>query len=624
MIRILEGDVIEMLRTLPDKCIHMLVTSPPYLNQRDYGTGRWEGGDPGCDHIANKSKTKKMGNPEFNKNHPSRELTITPGFYKNTCPKCGAIQIDNQIGLEDTPAQYIQKMVEVFREIWRVLRDDGIVWLNEGDGYASTPVGTFNGGSKILKGRDLSGHEQSGGFNKLKASGLKPKDLLMIPARLAIALQADGWYLRSQIPWLKRNSMPESITDRPSSAVEYIFMLTKSGTPLFWVHRDGRGARTKPKPDYRYLDLLENKEYETKPEEFNAKDKLPCPRCGGSGELSQGWFAYVDTCPVCNGKGKVRRWTRINLWTGDDYFYDADAIRVPLNLDTLPRYSRGMKDDNKWAEGPPSCAKSLNRGERWNRNNGQKMGGTGYGGDGTGFNKHSGYYDSNGELLVNPDGRNRRNSDWFFESWQGLYVEDQQPLAMIVNPQPYPGMHFATFPAKLVEPCIKAGTSEKGCCPKCGAPWVRMVEKGNPVEIWKRASGADAEGGYNGHSWKHEKMIHGKTGHFHEKEKKQDLAGNPTYTGFNQRYKEKQQNASDVKRRVLAGMVEKKTVAWQPTCECGETETVPCVVLDPFMGSGRTLQVARDLMRDSIGIDLNHDYILLARKELRLNEQLPV
>lgn len=952
MIRILEGDVIEMLRTLPDQCIHMITTSPPYLNQRDYGTAKWDGGDPNCDHVANKSKTKKMGNEEFNKNRPCRELTLTPGYYKDTCPKCGAIRIDNQIGLEKTPEEYVDKMVGVMREVKRVLRDDGIVWLNEGDGYAGSGAHTSE-----HENPGISQAGKRGADVAIKVSpGFKNKDLMMIPARVAIALQADGWWLRSQIPWLKRNclsggtwvyaktqkgtmpttikdiarldpktvqlwdgekwnqvtgiyeedysnrdvlleiefrngerigcttdhrwpttrglihskdlvvgdiieqcclpdndlsplllddhdigwlcglylseghydnktiifsghiketeerfsrlekiiksyhgsiwinkslgngqkivisgkgiigiihqyicgdncrtkhlttkawnrnntflksliegylegdghfekinkrwrlgftdnhqlaidirticarlgynitlkqafvtageegkkypsyrgeirttphkpckipntftpviksqiiairksksrkmwdialekephsfalasgilthnSMPESITDRPSSAVEYIFMLTKSGAPLFWVHRDGRGARTRPQPDYRYLDLLENKEYVEKPEGFNSKDKLPCPTCDGSGELSQGWFAYVDTCPVCSGKGKVRRWARINLWTGDDYFYDPDAIRVPLYLDTLPRYSRGMKDDNKWAEGPPSCAKSLNRGERWNRNSGQKMGGTGYGGDGTGFNKHSGYYDSNGELLVNPDGRNRRNSDWFFESWQGLYVEDQQPLAMIVNPQPYPGMHFATFPYKLVEPCIKAGTSEKGCCPKCGAPWVRMVEKGDPVEEWKQASGADVEGGYNGHSWKHEKMIHGKTGHFHEKEKKQDLAGNPTYTGFNQRYKEKQQNASDVKRRVLAGMVEKKTVAWQPTCECGETGTVPCVVLDPFMGSGRTLQVARDLMRDSIGIDLNHDYVLLARKELRLNEQLPV
>ena len=581
MIRILEGDVINLLRTLPDQSVHEVVTSPPYLNQRDYGTGMWEGGNPQCEHDTKKARGGRGGSGPNSKNTAGATPSDLPA---ENCSKCGAIRIDNQIGLEKSPEEYVQKMVEVFREIRRVLRDDGIVWLNEGDGYASSPVGSFNGGSSVLKGRDLSGHKQSGSFDKLKMSGLKNKDLMMIPARVAIALQADGWYLRSQIPWLKRNSMPESTTDRPSSAVEYIFILTKSGSPLFWIHRDGRGTRTRPQPDYRYLDLLENIEYEEKPQEFNSKDKVPCPKCGGAGELSQGWFEYVDTCPVCEGKRNVRRWARINLWTGDDYFYDADAIKMKAeNWGTRNRESYRMGSEDP-------------------------------------FLKQTGMKDANfGET-----GRNRRNSDWFFESWQGLYVEDQHPLAMIVNPQPYPGMHFATFPYKLVEPCIKAGTSEKGCCPKCGAPWVRMVERGDPIEEWKRASGADSEGGYDGHSWKHEKMMHGKTGHFHEKEKKQDLTGNPTYKGFNKRWDEKQQNASDVKRRILAGMVEKKTVAWQPTCECGIEETVPCVVLDPFMGSGRTLQVARDLQRDAIGIDLSHKYVLMAREELRLNEQLPV
>jgi site-specific DNA-methyltransferase (adenine-specific) len=166
---------------------------------RDYGTAEWEGGDAVCDHVADASKTMKQ---RGQKNRPSRESTKTKGYYADTCAKCGAKRIDSQIGLEESPEDYVTTLVAVFREARRVLRDDGTLWLNLGDSYA-----TANSG--------YSGDQAN-------------KNLLGIPWRVAFALQADGWYLRSDIIWHKPNPMPESVTDRPTSAHEHIFLLAKN------------------------------------------------------------------------------------------------------------------------------------------------------------------------------------------------------------------------------------------------------------------------------------------------------------------------------------------------------------------------------------------------------------
>jgi len=170
--------VINQLRTLPDKSVQCCVTSPPYWGLRDYG-------------------------------------------------------MDGQIGLEKTPEEYTQKLVEVFREVKRVLRDDGTLWLNLGDSYASGKGTCYNPGG----GEESLGQERKaegchpldrGNKSTLEESGLKPKDLVGIPWRVAFALQADGWYLRSDIIWSKPNPMPESVTDRPTKAHEYVFLMTKS------------------------------------------------------------------------------------------------------------------------------------------------------------------------------------------------------------------------------------------------------------------------------------------------------------------------------------------------------------------------------------------------------------
>ena len=170
--RLLLGDCAETLRALPEKSIHTCVTSPPYFGLRDYGA-------------------------------------------------------EGQIGLEETPDAYVQRLVEVFREVRRVLRDDGTLWLNLGDSYARTG-GTDRRVSDTAKvGSTRNTLTQMSDRTGKAPVGLKDKDLIGIPWRVAFALQADGWYLRQDIIWVKPNPMPESVRDRCTKAHEYVFLLSK-------------------------------------------------------------------------------------------------------------------------------------------------------------------------------------------------------------------------------------------------------------------------------------------------------------------------------------------------------------------------------------------------------------
>lgn len=205
--RLLYGaDVRESLAALPESSVHCVVTSPPYWGLRNYGTPAtvW-GGKAGCPHDWDERRVYK--------DSPTRDGGEGVGFHdaettksqrwttSNHCRTCGAWS--GQLGLEPSPDMFVANLVEVFREVRRVLRSDGVCWVNLGDSYAGT------------------------------GSGLKPKDLALIPLRVVLALQADGWWVRSVMPWVKRNVMPESCTDRPTTAHEYWFMLAKSDTYFY-------------------------------------------------------------------------------------------------------------------------------------------------------------------------------------------------------------------------------------------------------------------------------------------------------------------------------------------------------------------------------------------------------
>lgn len=244
------GDVRQRLAELPDASVQCVITSPPYWGLRDYGTASWNGGDESCDHQGKPMATKaninaNTGTGKDKKNAEARE------FYRDICDKCGAERQDSQLGLEQTPDEYVAAMVEVFRQIWRVLSDDGTVWLNLGDSYNGASANK-TGSHGYKDGRTNRDKRYSVGG----VQGLKPKDLVGIPWRVAFALQADGWYLRQDIIWHKPNPMPESVTDRCTKSHEYVFLLTKSAhyyydheaikEPALWADdkRAGEGRLT--------------------------------------------------------------------------------------------------------------------------------------------------------------------------------------------------------------------------------------------------------------------------------------------------------------------------------------------------------------------------------------------
>jgi len=391
--QIICADVLDGLAMLPEKSVHCIMTSPPYFNLRTY---------------------------------------FHPG----------------EIGCEKTVQEYIDKLVACFGGCWRVLRDDGTLWVVIGDSFATGKGTCFNpGGGATSLGKDLKAagvHPlDRGNKSELKAQGLKPKDLLMVPARLALALQAEGWYLRQMITWAKGisfcpayagSTMPSSVTDRPISSHENILLLSKS-----------------PRYFYDRLAVTE-----------------PCRR-KASGNKER----FVP----CDDEGDGRGRPHVHV-----------GASVPWEDDGSGRNLRSV-----WAV-------SIQAGRE-----------------------------------------------------QGV-------------------KHYAKFPEGLVEPCIKAGTSQRGCCPKCLAPWKRISRKkvaspgqrpGYTSECTGRNDGQ--RGGY----W-----IDGRT----------------------------------------------ETVGWEPGCGCQENGVplppVPCTVLDCFLGSGTTALVASRLGRDFVGIDIQPEYVKMATDRL--------
>jgi len=439
------GDVIGQLKRLPDNFVQTVATSPPYWNLRDYGTAKWEGGDPACDHGQ---QLGGEGETSTKQNTSTGTQTIQ---YRDVCGKCDAIRVDDQLGLESTPDEYVAKMVAIFREIRRVLRDDGTVWLNMGDSYAASGMGGNPSESAHRKqatnaGSLISGHRPP--------PGLKPKDLCGIPWRVAFALQADGWYLRQDIVYAKRNPMPESIKDRCTKSHEYVFLLSKS----------------------------------------------------------------------------VR------------YYYDAAAIAEQSQVS-----DRWHEPDAKYLS--QSC------------------------GDGQ-TSRRKGFH-----RVGNVGGTRNKRDVW------------------TVTTKGYKDAHFATFSEALIEPCILAGTSEHGCCPECGNPWVREdVVVGKTVTDSMRYAGCDENGVYAGNATKDFESANA-------------------------------QDASETKKRVLESMSKVKEYRWVPGCKCVNRdviqawddvdatkdaqpyEPIPCVVMDPFVGSGTTTWVANHYGRSWIGVDLSEDYI---------------
>lgn len=232
------GENRDVLRGMPAESVDCVVTSPPYWSLRDYKLpaavwgGEWE-----CEHEWGAELVETLQSGNFNegmnerlgrasgdrKQERMRPREVSQGQF---CQKCGAWC--GQLGLEPTPDLYVQHLVEVFREVWRVLAPHGVAWLNLGDSYARDHTkGVHAPGQSGKQEYVARGGSLRASMADLSVAGLKPKDLVMIPHRVALALQADGWWVRSDVVWSKPNPMPESVTDRPSKSHEFLFLLAK-------------------------------------------------------------------------------------------------------------------------------------------------------------------------------------------------------------------------------------------------------------------------------------------------------------------------------------------------------------------------------------------------------------
>jgi len=441
--RIIRGDVFAGLAEIPDGVVQAVVTSPPYWKLRSY----------------------------LPEDHPDKHL---------------------ELGNEDTPQEYVEHMVAVFREVRRVLRDDGTVWVNVGDSFAG---GGRNAGNAL----ERTTAKQRSNIHSMTASrspippGLKPKDLCGIPWRLALALQADGWYLRSDVIWHKLSPMPGSVSGWRWERCR-VKVKGKWGpdNPHPSTGRDGGRAQ-----------FGEHSGYKVKHEAV-WRDCPGCSKC-----TPHGGYVLRKGSWRCTSAHEYL----FMLAKSECYYGDRDAVAEPLKCPDAADGTRTFGGVNKH-----------------------------------GANAKHGDRTTGGVYNSEPSGANKR------DVWT-------------LSNQPRSEAHFAAFPDSLVEPCILSSTSAKGCCPKCGMPWARVVDsERKPTRPGEKP--------------------------------KQDL------TGLANRDPERH-------------CTETRTIGWRPCCNCNAGDPVPSVVLDPFMGRGTVAIVAKRLGRDFVGVELNPDYAAMAEENLR-------
>lgn len=331
----LQGDCRLILPTLPEKSIHCCMTSPPYYGLRDYG-------------------------------------------------------VDGQIGLEETPEEFVAELVKVFREVRRVLRDDGTLWLNLGDSYVA------NGSGQVPQTKCHTGSGYAGP-NRNGKTGLLPKNMLGIPWRVAFALQADGWYLRQDIIWHKPNPMPESVTDRCTKAHEYIFLLSKSARYY-----------------YDHEAIKEVSICGHLPGNNNHKGTTAYEGGDDHHRTKQGLVNYAKKIRESAKKGTFSGKTEQMADTGQNAFRAVTDTRNKRSVWTIPEIKEGRKELRSDIE-----------------------------------SRHRSSIEGGQSLQEEPDGTRNKRSVW------------------TVPTQPYSAAHFATFPEKLIEPCILAGCPEGGTVLDC-------------------------------------------------------------------------------------------------------------------------------------------------------------
>ena len=439
-IKTLQGDNRETLATLPESSIHMAVTSPPYWALRSY--------------LPADSPLK--------------------GF---------------ELGQEPTPELFIENLVDVFRSVRRVLRDDGTLWVNLGDSYAASGMGGNPEESEHRKQATNAGSLISG---RKPAEGLKPLDRVGIPERFALAMQQDGWYWRDVIVWRKPAPMPISVNG--------------------WRWEKCRvKVKGKYGPDNPHPSKTNGINYDRGNDAPSAvwSDCPGCKKC----DKNDGYVLRKGSWRTTAAHEYIFMFAKTA-----SYFCDAEAMKVPSN----PAYAD---------------------------------------------REHKPKGSFNGKL----DDANSGNPN---KAFRAVSPSANPRSVWTINTEPLKAKHYAAFPSELPRRCIRAGTPDKGCCPECGAPWARIVDKTRTAT----------------------------------------RPGNDTkITG---------DRMNDGNRDAQRHVSESRTVGWRPTCGCDAGEPVPCVVLDPFGGSGTTGLVGQMMGRDVVLCELNPEYIDIQRD--RCEETAPL
>jgi DNA modification methylase len=398
-VTVFQGDCRVVAATLPAAWFHCVVTSIPYWGLRAYGTEPqvW-GGNPDCAHEwgdALSSRRRGQAAGETAQAGNTTKRVCPPELQQGAfCRHCRAWL--GELGSEPSLSLFVAHVVEVFRAIRRTMRADSTLWLNVGDCYATTPNGRSAADTKRFGADDRTFRDKPVGT---VVDGLKPKDLAMAPAKVALALQEDGWLLRSQIVWTKLAPMPESLG---GTHWERCRVKTANGK----VSRRGDPGDTGGWPEHKGTIWDSGDGYGSAAAQW--ADCPGCPKCAATDGLVLRWDSGRPTTAT----------EMVYLFAvGQRYFYDLEAVRVPVSAATL-------------ADG------RTERGQRGTK--GQ-------------------YAAVDGNAGFNPAGRNLWNY-WMLGS------------------EPSREEHYAAYPSELVRRCLAAGTSERGCCPTCGAPWARIVD----------------------------------------------------------------------------------------------------------------------------------------------------
>lgn len=595
------GDCREVLATIPDGSVHCCITSSPYWGLRDYGTATWEGGDPDCKHSVG-------GQVEDGKWAGAITTGRRPGVDASRCRKCGAVRVDAQLGLESTPEEFVAHLVEVFRGVKRVLRDDGVLWIVIGDSMTS---GGRSGHGTRVGYKQQTNRGMCGENDPQRAPqpvGLKPKDLCMIPARVAMALQ-EPYY----------TGAVEDPADRKWLAAII------DGEGCIYVSRSKIGAITGRGRNYfRKQDAFDVGVKVTNTHRALVEEVA---RILGYGSVRVAktrdqdvweWGAYSSNArqlirevyPYLVAKQHEARIMLGCPPSGEQALAAHGALKglhhgIPTDLDFPPplsMYEPGwyLRQDLIWAKPNPMpesvtdrCCKAheyiflLSKSARYyfdaaaiaepattgdprrpnasgvvdERGNGKDRGG--------GKLRDSvkrGGFGGKTEALAE-DGRN---------AFRAIQSTRNRRSVWTVATHPYPEAHFATYPPKLIEPMILAGCPER-CCPVCGMGWERVVTK------------------HGGRDWHTDRM------------KAKGIPGELCGDGGCKRGQSMEP---------LNDTIRRETVGWRPACKCGRTDYVPGTVLDPFNGAGTTGVVAHKLGRGYIGIELNLEYVELSRTRL--------